>query len=93
MSFLLPKNYHIILSVGVINKYQTLFWYPLDGPDCRQEQGYDDMKGLVGTSWIGEDMCHEYSNCEYDDKSEMFKCRCKEGYQGDGHNCQIEKGF
>ena len=51
------------------------------------------MKGLVGTSWFGEDMCHEYSNCEYENKSEMFKCKCKEGYQGDGHNCQIQKGW
>ena len=38
------------------------------------------MKGLVGTSWFGEDMCHEYSNCEYEDKFQMFKCKCKDGY-------------
>ena len=51
------------------------------------------MKGLVGTSWFGHDMCHEYSTCEYDENSEIFKCKCKIGYQGDGFECQIQKGI
>ena len=65
----------------------------LDGEDCRQEQGYDEMKGLVGTSWFGHDMCHEYSSCEYDENSQIFRCKCKVGYQGDGFECQIQRGI
>ena len=63
-----------------------------DGEDCRQEKGYDDVKGLTGSSWFNQDMCHEYSKCQFDEDSEMFKCKCKEGYEGDGHDCQIQKG-
>ena len=64
-----------------------------DGEDCRQEQGYDELKGVSGSSWFGHDMCHEYSNCEFHPNTEMFKCKCKEGYEGNGLECQIQKGI
>ena len=51
------------------------------------------MKGPSGGSSFGEDICHEYSDCVFDKHSEMFRCKCKEGYDGDGHECQIQKGI
>ena len=75
-----------------LNIFCCIF-YILDGQDCRQEKGYDDMKGPSGGSSFGEDICHEYSDCVFDQHSEMFRCKCKEGYDGDGHDCQIQKGI
>ena len=74
-------------------KISWCVFYILDGQDCRQEKGYDDMKGPSRGSSFGDDICHEYSDCIFDKQSEMFRCKCKEGYDGDGHECQIQKGI
>ena len=72
--------------------FPTHAYYIADGDDCRQEQGYDEVKGGGGSPWFGQDMCHEYSTCEYDPDVQMFKCKCEEGFEGDGYDCQPEKG-
>ena len=84
---------YTLLQIKYTHILKSIFPHVLDGQDCRQDQGYDGIKGVSGNSWAGGDMCHEYSSCEHDKSVGMFKCKCKEGLEGDGFQCHAVKGF